>query len=162
MASQRPGAPEIPDLAESVAIMWQRIGAQVDLNITDYEIIRNKFRARNAHSTVAITRTSATPTFRLFGAVFGSIEVMGSTLQAYQHPWLEDSWARFLGSTDIAKRRDLLRAVGQHMYDEYASLPLVFLFTQVAVDPAVIADYECNMLHWGMMRCLEFIQPVYR
>lgn len=160
MASPQPGAPELPDAAEALAVMWQRIGARVDLEITEVNIVRNIFRDRKAHGVDAIRRTSATQTFRLFGALYGSPELTGSLTQSHMHPCLEETWARFLNSFDQDERRELLRSVGQHMYDEYATGSLVFLFTQSGADQAVIADYVCNMLHWDMMRCLEFIQPV--
>jgi hypothetical protein len=51
-----------------------------------------------------------------------------------------------------------LREVGNHLFAEYASLPLFWLYTEFVVNPKVVADYKTS----GMLppRHLEYIKAV--
>ena len=90
------------------------------------------------------------------------INVEDRLIVALDVPEVDEIWLKYAGSTDAAERKRLLRWVGQNQYDNYYSIPLLFLFGEIAVDPDVIEDYVTNMLLYGPLRNLEYIEPVYK
>ena len=44
--------------------------------------------------------------------------------------------------------------------DGHYSIPLVWVFAEVAVNPNIVEEYQVNMLHMGPVRYHEHTQPV--
>ena len=155
------GVPELPQVAEAFYTYFRAIGLEPEIESTTFGKTRERYRSRSLHRTLFPQRTSATPTFRLWPVVYGS-DAVGTVVHGYEVPEVDEIWLKYAGSTDAAERKRLLRWVGQNQYDNYYSIPLLFLFGEIAVDPDVIEDYVTNMLLYGPLRNLEYIEPVYK
>ena len=155
------GVPELPDVAEALFTYFRAIGIEPKIEQTTFGKARERYRTAKLHRTVMTVRTSATPTFRLFNLFYGS-DAIGTVVHGYENPWIDETWLKFSASTDLDERRMLLRSIGQHMTDNYAAIPLLFLFGEIAVDPDVVENYVSNMLLYGPLRNLEYIEPVYK
>lgn len=155
------GVPELPEVAEAFFTYFRAIGLDPEIEQTTFGKARERYRSQSMSRTLWPIRTSATPTFRLFNIVYGS-DAIGTVVHGYETAWLDETWLKFASSTDLEERDRLLRSVGQHMSDNYAAIPLLFLFGEIAVDPDVIENYVSNMLLYGPLRNLEYIEPVYK
>ena len=155
------GVPELPEVAEAFFTYFRAIGLDPEIEQTTFGKARERYRSQNMNRTIWPIRTSATPTFRLFNVVYGS-DAVGTVVHGYETAWVDETWMKYASSTDLEERERLLRSVGQHMTDNYAAIPLLFLFGEIAVDPNVIENYVSNMLLYGPLRNLEYIEPVYK
>ena len=156
MTAKLGGVPELPDVAEALFGYWRAIGITPTLENPEFSVINKKFRNFDLHNTVWTQRNTARPTF----ASFGTFHHSSGIVHSYHDPFIEEMWPKFQSSTDANERRTILRSLGQHTYDAYATIPIVFLFGEVAVDPDVIMDYKSNIGSMGPLRDVQFIEPV--
>jgi hypothetical protein len=52
-------------------------------------------------------------------------------------------------TVDPGERQRLARAIGDHLYEEFSSIPLFWLYNEVAVNPKVVADWTYPGLGGG-------------
>lgn len=150
-----PGVPEMTQVSEALDLYFRAIGLKPRLLPLEFGTLREKYRKYDLHNTVVSFRQSATPLFYFLQIVVMSEEQGGVTHQ-YEHPFIEERWKRFNQSIDRAERSKILREIGDHLYSEYANIPLLWLYAEVGVNPKVVAEYQTNMLVFGAARSHEF------
>ena len=64
--------------------------------------------------------------------------------------------------TTVEEKNRLELAYGQRMYDQYGSLPVLWISGQVAINPNVVAEYTSSMLNFGAARQHEFTKAVFK
>ncbi len=156
-----PGAPEMPELAEALATMWKQIGVTVKIVDSEFGVIRPRYQASKMTATDAWTmRSSAEPSFRGVDFWFTSPGVGGGGGWAFEDPSINERWTKFVQSSDPVERRQLQTDIGQFLYDNYASIPLLGLSGLAGINPKQIVEYKCNTEALGPTRCHEYTQAV--
>jgi peptide/nickel transport system substrate-binding protein len=156
-----PGAPEMPELAEALATMWKPIGVTVKIVDSEFAIIRPRYQASKMVGTDAWTmRSSAEPSIRGVDFWFTSPGVGGGGGWAHEDPFINERWTKWVNSADPVERRKLQTEIGQFLYDNYASIPLLGLSGLAGINPKLIVEYKCHTEALGPTRCHEYTQPV--
>ncbi len=156
-----PGAPEMPELAEALATMWKPIGVNVKIVDSEFAVIRSRYQASKMTATDAWTmRSSAEPSFRGVDFWFTSPGVGGGGGWAFEDPFVNERWTKFVNSIDPAQRRQLQTDIGQYLYDNYASIPILGLSGLAGINPKLIVEYKCNTEALGPTRCHEYTKAV--
>jgi dipeptide transport system substrate-binding protein len=158
-----PGAPELPEVAEATATMWKQIGVDVKIVESEFSAIRSRYLARSFTGTEAWTmRGGVTPHYQTFQGYFVSPTGGGGPVFAFEDAFLEEQWRKFVNSADPVERRSLSREMADFTYNNYATVPLLWLSGLAGIDPKVVVEYKCHTLASGPVRCHEYTQVVRR
>ena len=76
----------------------------------------------------------------------------------YSDDVVNQNYQTFLASVDLAERDQILRDTGNHLYEQYATVPLVALNVEFVINPDVIAEYKTS--GFRPPRLLEYIKAV--
>jgi peptide/nickel transport system substrate-binding protein len=156
-----PGISEAPNVAEAVAGMWLKIGVKANLVPTEYGELAVKSGSYGFDGAIYNMAINSALTVGLgweFG-LFGG----GTRTIIWQDPLLRDLYVdQYRKELNPTRRMELELQFGNRMYDNYAIIPLYWIYSEVALDPNVVAEYQANMLFFGATRHLEFAKPVYK
>jgi len=148
------GLPEIPEIGQVMAQYFEAIGLKPKLVEIDHSRQREQFRTKTIHG---ILFPLAHP-LRALDAVQLLNKSKDSTVYAYEHPFIEERIAALGRVVDAGERASLLREIGDHKFNEFADIPLFWLFAEATVNPQVIADYEFPGTIVGYFTHLEYIK----
>ena len=59
-------------------------------------------------------------------------------------PFIDQKYEQYTATADPQEQDQLLREIGNHVFEEYATLPLFWLYTEFVVNPKVVADYKTS------------------
>ena len=133
-----PGVPELPDIAEAISIFWTEIGIDVEIVSLEFSAIRPQYRTKQFHGFAAPFRTVRRPLqeqVRLFNLPDGVVH-------QYETDSIVQTWEELSLTLDPGERDRLIREIGNEKYDNFAVVPLLWIFFQVAIDPDIIAEYK--------------------
>ena len=60
----------------------------------------------------------------------------------YESDSVVETWNELSLTLDPAERDRLIREIGNEKFDNYETIPLLWIFFQVAINPDVIAEYK--------------------
>jgi ABC-type transport system substrate-binding protein len=149
-----PGLPEIVDIGQAVALDWQAIGLKPKLVEIDFPRVRELYRTKSIHGAVWPLRGS--PNFLNFMRIF--YKAKDSVVYAYEHPFIEERHEALGKVVDPAERARLLREVGDHMFQEFAAIPMFWMHAEAGVNPKYIAEYTFPGSITGFFTHLEYIK----
>lgn len=116
------GRPEAPKLAEAIAIYWENIGLKVKRLPMDFDTLRPKMYARKLKE------------FWVYGKPWEPSPLLTMARQSVsffeynsggEHPTLDDLAKRSQAEMDPQKRLQLERQMGQFLYENYFTVPLL-------------------------------------
>ncbi|HEX9867106.1 MAG TPA: ABC transporter substrate-binding protein [Candidatus Tectomicrobia bacterium] len=136
VAFTNPGESEGPQVAEALGIYFKEVGIDATIETLDWAKVRDMFRSKAIHCCIWPNIISWRPS---------EDWIRGYTSQGFGH-WFEDEFIEkhyqaLVRSVDPAERQRLARAIGDHLYEEFADLPLFWFYNEVAVNPKVVAEW---------------------
>ena len=133
-----PGVPELPDIAEAVSIFWTEIGIDIEIVSLEFSAVRPQYRTKQFHGFAAPFRTVRRPLqeqIRIFNLPDGVVH-------QYETDTISQTWEELSLTLDPSERDRLIREIGNEKFDNFAIVPLLWIFFQVAIDPDIIAKYR--------------------
>jgi len=149
-----PGLPEIIDIGQALALDWEAIGLKPKLVEVDFPRVREQYRTKAIHGAVWALRGS--PNALSLSRIFNKAK--DSVVYAYEHPYIEERLEALGKVVDKAERARLLREIGDHKFNEFADMPLFWLFAEAGVNPKYIAEYVFPGSITGFFTHLEYIK----
>lgn len=149
---------EQPEVAAHIIDIWEReLGIEVDLDVLFTQDAVARWRDRD-DSNIAYQRAEAMdPPCRAMG--FGWYE-SGAGIWDYQ------AISDYKNACDRATSVEELDRLTVDFIDwwlsSFVDIPLLWLLAEVAIDPAVVREYQVNLLHIGPIRYHEYTVPVYK
>ena len=151
------GVPEIPDVAEAMAAMWSEIGVNVDLRVEQSDVVRSLQTAHDWTGSVNLVRYSVDPISLSMSFLWRE-----STRAFMEHEFITE-WKKAYDQTiDPDVRFAESQRLGDYFHNEHLTVPLLWLFAEVGINPNVVKSYEISMLHFGPVRYHEYTQGVYK
>jgi len=148
----RPELPELAQVGEVIANYWREIG--VDLKLEEREFVwwREKLLKEQLHG---LAWTDATVRFE-DRDIMRLMYYSKGVAHFFESAFVDQKYEQFIATADPQEQDQTLREVGNHLFEEYASLPLFWLYTEFVANPQVVADYKTS----GMLppRHLEYIK----
>ena len=137
-----------------MALDFQAIGLQPKLVETEFPRVRELFRSQTIHGGMFPTRhaTQALDTAR------NVHKAKDSAGHWYEHPLIEERLAALTTVVDKAERTRLLREIGDHKVQEFAEIPLFWLYADATVNPKYIAEYTFPGTITGYFTHLEYVK----
>jgi ABC-type transport system substrate-binding protein len=153
--SPRPELAEVQDVGEAVANYWQAIGVPIKIEERELAYAAEQFFARRISG---IAWTDATPFRETDREQLRIIYASVGCCEFYSDDVVNENYNEFLASVDLAERDRILRETGNHLYEQYSTVPLVALNVEFIINPDVIAEYETS--GFRPPRKLEYIKAV--
>jgi peptide/nickel transport system substrate-binding protein len=151
-----PGLPEISDVGQAMALDFQAIGLQPKLVETEFPRVRELFRSQTIHGGLFPTRHAA----QALDTARNLHKAKDSAGHWYEHPVIEERLAALTTVVDKAERTRLLREIGDHKVNDFAEIPLFWLYADAAVNPTYIAEYTFPGTITGYFTHLEYVKLV--
>ncbi len=152
------GVPELPDVGEAIAVMWENIGINVEFQALDNAEIRARQNDHAWSGSVNLTRYSLDPIS--LAVSFGWFEHPARGF--FEQQFITD-WKNKMDTTiDADERLRLAQELGDFWRDQNVSIPLLWLFAEAGVNPNIVAEYRSNHLHFGPVRYHEYTKAVFK
>ena len=151
------GAPEIPDIGVAIKAMWEYIGIDVNLTISEYAPIQAMFSDRGLNGKISLIRWSLNPPSAGMGWLWRY-----ASRPYYEYPFITDWKINVDTIADPEIRVREFIKLGDFWYDNYLSIPLLWIFGEAVFNLAVLEGYEVSHVHFGPVRYHEYTVPVYR
>ncbi|HYC47907.1 MAG TPA: ABC transporter substrate-binding protein [Burkholderiales bacterium] len=136
-AFTEPGESEGPAIADALAIYFRNVGVNAQVQMQDWSKIRTTYRKKIAHNIMwpnIIGWRPADQGVRNFYFSKGSNH-------HYEDDFIEKTFGQVLKSTDAKERSRLMQAVGDHILEQYADIPLFWFRNEVFANPKVVASW---------------------
>ena len=151
------GLPEIPDVAEAITAMWEEIGVKVNLTISEYAPVQAMYSDRAMNGKIGMIRWSLNPPSAGMGWIWYE-----ATRPYYEYQFITD-WKRNVDTiADPTTRVEEFIKLGDFWYENYLSIPLLWVFGKAVYNPAVLEGYETSHVHFGPVRYHEYTVPIYK
>jgi hypothetical protein len=149
-----PGLPEQVDIGQAIALDFQAVGLKPKLVEIDFPRVREQYRTKTIHGALWPGRNAlrALETARILN------KAKDSVVYAYEHPYIEERLEALNKVVDRGERARLLREIGDHKFNEFAAMPLFFLYADAAVNPKYVAEYTFPGVITGFFTHLEYIK----
>jgi ABC-type transport system substrate-binding protein len=149
-----PGLPEQVDIGQAIALDFQAVGLKPKLVEIDFPRVREQYRTKTIHGALWPGRNAlrALETARILN------KAKDSVVYAYEHPYIEERLEALNKVVDRGERARLLREIGDHKFNEFASMPLFFLYADAVVNPKYVAEYVFPGVITGFFTHLEYIK----
>jgi len=149
-----PGLPEIIDIEQAMALDFQAIGLKPKLVEIDFPRVRELYRTKTIHGALFPSRHAA----RALEVARNVHKAKDSVGYWYEHPFIEERLEALGKVVDLAQRTRLLQEIGDHKFNEFAEIPLFWLFAEAAVNPKYVAEYVFPGVITGYFSHLEYIK----
>ena len=135
-----PGVPEMPDMAEALSIYFTQIGVDVEIVSVEFSVVRNQLRNKLDHEFLYPMRSSRRPLQQQI-----RVHNLPAPLGAghfYESDLIVDKYDELTRTLDPVERYRIFREIGDHKFNNFASMPLHWLYHQIAVNPEIVAEYN--------------------
>jgi ABC-type transport system substrate-binding protein len=149
-----PGLPEIVDIGQAIALDFEAIGLKPKLVEMEFPRVRELYRTKTIHGALFPSRHAA----RALEVARNVHKAKDSVGYWYEHPFIEERLEALSTVVDAAERTRLLREIGDHKFNEFAEIPLFWLFAEAAVNPKYVAEYTFPGVITGYFTHLEYIK----
>lgn len=65
----------------------------------------------------------------------------GSTVHHFEDPFIDKRYLELTQTVDLKERERLTREIGDHLFEEFADIPLILLYNEVVANPKVVAGW---------------------
>ena len=139
IVSQLTGVPEMRDIALAAADYLREIGIDVHTDEMPWSRYRADFYLPGqTHGTIAPIRSFIGPTHNKL-RVYNHTD--GGLIRTVTDPRLDQLYLEAINSWDVNVQHNALREAGDIKFDQYAEVPLLWLPSQVVVDPQAIEQF---------------------
>jgi ABC-type transport system substrate-binding protein len=149
-----PGLPEQVDIGQAMALDFQAIGLKPKLVEMEFPRVRELYRTKAIHGGLFPSRHAA----RALEVARNVHKAKDSVGYWYEHPFIEERLETLSTVVDAAERTRLLREIGDHKFNEFAEIPLFWLFAEAAVNPKYVAEYTFPGVITGYFSHLEYVK----
>jgi ABC-type transport system substrate-binding protein len=144
VAFTNPGESEGPLVAEALAVYFQDVGIDASLETLDPAKVRDMTRSKNTHCCIWPNIVGWRPSEERIRA--HTSQSVGSS---FQDEFIEKRYQALTQSVDIGERQRIAQEIGDHLFEEFAAIPLFWLYNEVAVNPKVVAEWTYPGLGGG-------------
>ena len=135
-----PGVPELPDVSEAISIYFTELGIDVEIVSVEFSVVRNQFRNKLLNEFLYPLRSSRRPLQQQIRV--HNLPAPLGVGHFYESDFIVEKYEELTQNLDPVERDRIFREIGDHKYDNFASMPLHWLFIQVAVNPEIVAEYK--------------------
>jgi peptide/nickel transport system substrate-binding protein len=129
--------PEIPQLAEAVAVYFQAVGIDTALETIDVAHLARLNRAKESTCCIWPNMIALRPTEEMIRVSHTS----AANNHFFESEFLEKKYAELTKTLDAQARERVAREITDYLFEEFTSIPLITMFHEVAVNPKVVGGW---------------------
>ena len=137
-----------------MAGMWQDVGINVDLIVSEYRGISQLQIERALTGVIYLTRLRPTSPTRSIASMWRK-----SNTPFYEYPFITDWKENYDATIGPVERDRLAQLQGDFWRDEHLSIPLLWIYGKAAYHPDVVEGYEVRHGYLGPVRYHEYTLP---
>ena len=137
MAFTSPGEAELPQVAEAVASYFNEVGIQATLEAIDEAQFGRMNRAKDMSCCMWPNITGLRPTEELMRTAYYS---KGNT-HLFEDEFVEKKYLELTKLVDPQERQRVAREIGDHLFEEFATMPLLSIHNEVVVNPKMVSEW---------------------
>ncbi len=146
------GLPEMVDIGQAMALMWEKIGIKSNLENLEFSAVRPKYRAQEIHNSIWASRGQHPAHYAI------GVPVTKSTSHACQLPELDENLEKLKTVVDLKERAAIIQDSGDVMYYNYCFIQMFGLAAQFVGNPQYIKEYVFPGLIFGYLTHLEYME----
>ena len=149
-----PGLPEQVDIGQALALDWQAIGLKPKLVEIDFPRVREQYRTKTIHGAAFPGRNAlrALDFIRIFN------KSKDGVVNSFEHPFIDERVEALGKVVDPGARARLLQEIGDYKFNEFAEMPMFWLFAEAVVNPKYVAEYVFPGVITGFFTHLEYVK----
>ena len=129
--------PEIPQLAEAVAVYFQAVGIDATLETIDVAHLARVNRSKESTCCIWPNMVALRPTEEMIRVSHTS----AANNHFFESEFLEKKYAELTQTVDPQARERVAREITDYLFEEFTSIPLITMFHEVAVNPKVVGGW---------------------
>jgi ABC-type transport system substrate-binding protein len=156
LAFTNPGESEGPQVADALGIYFQEVGIDVETEVIDWARLRDMFRNKNIQCCIWPNIISWRPAEDWIRVAYYS----KSAGHNFEDEFIDQHYQALAQAVNPEERQRLARAIGDHLFEEFADIPLIWFHNEVVVNPKVVADWQYPGLGGGRSTHFHLLKAV--
>jgi ABC-type transport system substrate-binding protein len=137
LAFTEPGESEGPQVADALGIYFKEVGVEAEIEVLDWPRVRDMFRKKEIHCCVWPNIISWRPSEEWIRVSYYS----KAASHHFEDEFIDKQYLALSQAVNPEERQRLARAIGDHLFEEFADIPLFWFANEVVVNPKVVADW---------------------
>ena len=146
------GLPEMVDIGQTMALMWEKIGIKSNLENLEFSAVRPFYRAQEIHNSIWASRAQHPAHYAI------GVPVTKSTTHACQLPVLDENLEKLKTIVDLKERAAIIQDSGDAMYDNFCMIQMFGIAAQFVGNPKIVKNYTFPGLIFGYLTHLEYLE----
>ena len=137
LAFTEPGESEGPQVAEALGIYYKDVGVETEIEVLDWAKVREMFRKKTIGCCIWPNIISWRPSeewIRISNYSKGPNH-------HYENEFIEKTYLAWAAAVNPGERQRLARAVADHLFEEFADIPLFWFANEVVANPKAVSEW---------------------
>jgi len=137
LAFTEPGESEGPQVAEALGIYYKEVGVETEIEVLDWAKVREMFRKKTIGCCIWPNIISWRPSeewIRISNYSKGPNH-------HFEDEFIEKTYAAWSKAVKPDERQRLARAIADHLFDEFADIPLYWFANEVVANPKFVGEW---------------------
>src|SRR5881409_1503764 len=155
LAFTEPGESEGPQVAEALGIYYKEIGVETEIEVLDWAKVREMFRKKTIQCCIwpnIISWRPAEEWIRISNHSKGPNH-------HYENEFIEKTYLAWAQAVNPGERQRLARAIADHLFEEFADIPLFWFANEVVANPKVVSEWVYPGIAAGRSTHFNLIKP---
>ena len=137
VAFTEPGESEGPQVAEALGIYYKEVNIEAEIEVLDWAKVREMFRKKAIGCCIWPNIISWRPSEEWIRTSYWS----KSPNHHYENEFLDKNYEALAKAIDPKERQQIAKAIGDHLFNEFADIPLFWFANEVMANPKVVGDW---------------------
>jgi ABC-type transport system substrate-binding protein len=155
LAFTEPGESEGPQVAEALGIYYKDIGVESEIEVLDWAKVREMFRKKAIQCCIWPNIISWRPSEEWIRTSYYS----KSPNHHYENEFVDKHYLALTQAVDPKERQRLARIIGDHLFEEFADIPLFWFANEVVANPKVVGSWVYPGLAAGRSTHFHLVRP---
>ena len=155
LAFTEPGESEGPQVAEALGIYYKDVGIDTEIEVLDWAKVREMFRKKTIQCCIWPNIISWRPSEEWIRTSYYS----KGPNHHYENEFMDKTYNALTLAVDPKERQRLARAIGDHLYDEFADIPLFWFANEVVANPKIVTEWVYPGLAAGRSTHFQLLKP---
>ena len=155
LAFTEPGESEGPQVAEALNIYYKDIGVETEIEVLDWAKVREMFRKKAIQCCIWPNIISWRPSEEWIRTSYYS----KSPNHHYENEFVDKQYDALTKAVNPAERQKIARAIGDHLFEEFADIPLFWFANEVVANPKVVGEWVYPGLAAGRSTHFHLVKP---
>ena len=155
LAFTEPGESEGPQVAEALGIYYKEIGVETEIEVLDWAKVREMFRKKAIGCCIWPNIISWRPSEEWIRTANWS----KSPNHHYENEFIDKQYDAWTKTVDPKERQKVARSIADHLFEEFADIPLFWFANEVMANPKVVGEWVYSGLGAGRSTNFNLIKP---